>query len=59
MVNPTRKDKIEWWIHMYNSAIACELPQSEFSIMNHIIIDSVGISGLKQIKKNAWNQNKG
>lgn len=54
-----RKDKIKYLTKLYEVEIASMTDDAEkFTILNQIIIDSIGISGLKVVKKRAWNTRK-
>ncbi len=47
-----RKDKIIWFVGNYLNF--AERYDDEIPMINQIIIDSVGISGLKEVKRRAW-----
>lgn len=58
MTKPTREQKIDVLATWYRGALCCLAPDSDrFPIMNHIIKDSVGISGLEEVKRRAWKCN--
>ena len=50
----TREQKIESFTKIYTEALLRK-DNTDFAQMNHSIIESVGISGLKEVKRRAWN----
>jgi len=60
MLNPlTRKEKIFYFTEQYIrllNAESLDLTSEEFKKLNHRIINSIGITGLKEVKKIAWKQ---
>lgn len=51
----TRKDKIIYLTGWYKVELGENLDSDLiFPVLNQIIIDAVGISGLKEVKKNAY-----
>ena len=52
-----RKNKIEYLAAWYR--IELNNPDNDLTaeILNQIIIDSVGVSGLKEVKNRAWKAN--
>lgn len=53
-----RKDKIIYWSRIYASELRNNgLDEITAPILNKAVIDSVGLSGLTEVKKNAWKEN--
>lgn len=52
----TRKDKIKVLSTMYRRCLMCNESISFMKTFNEIIIESVGMSGLKKIKDIAWKK---
>jgi len=46
-----RKQKIEQLAKLY---LKVPLANVDYSVFNAIIIDSIGVSGLKRVKEKAW-----
>ena len=52
----TRKQKIDFLVNQYKNMVKySDFDTIDYGIENQIIIDSVGISGLKEIKKRVWS----
>ena len=49
-----RADKIEYLSKLYMVKIVTNSIEEDASTLNQIIIDAMGISGLKMVKKKAW-----
>jgi len=54
MIKIKRAEKIEQLVILYK--IILETSQFQTPTINQIIVDSIGITGLKQVKQKAWEQ---
>ena len=49
-----RAEKIEYLSKLYMVKIVTNSIEEDAPTLNQIIIDAIGISGLKEVKKKAW-----
>lgn len=54
MAKILRKEKLDYFSMWYRTEMIENTDQSIFPVLNQIIVDSVGISGLKEVKRRAW-----